>query len=355
MLIEKMEAMKMRYQELSLWLSQPDAVADQAKWRGTLKEQADMEEPLAKYEELCSVLRGLKDAAEAMESEEPELVALGKAEHGELSQRHAALEEELRILLLPKDPNDEKSVILEIRAGTGGEEAALFGMDLLKMYTRYADKQGWRLELTDLNDTEIGGCKEATCLIEGRGAFSRLKFESGAHRVQRVPDTESSGRIHTSAATVAVLPETEDVELDIQPNDLRIDTYRASGAGGQHVNRTESAIRITHIPTGVVVTCQDEKSQIKNREKAMRVLRSRIFDAMKTEKEAEYAAVRRGQVGSGDRNERIRTYNFPQGRVTDHRIGLTLYKLDEFMQGDMDAMLDPLILADRQERMQRQE
>jgi peptide chain release factor 1 len=254
-------------------------------------------------------------------------------------------------MLLPKDKNDEKNVIIELRAGTGGEEAALFGADLLRMYRRYAERHGYKAELISVNETEMGGVKEAILSFAGKGAYSRLKYESGVHRVQRVPETESQGRIQTSAATVAVLPEAEEVEVQISPNDLRIDTYRSSGAGGQHVNKTESAIRITHLPTGLVVQCQDEKSQIKNKEQAMRVLKARLFDLYRSEKDAAEASVRKSQVGSGDRSERIRTYNFPQGRVSDHRINLTLYKLEAFVDGDMDEVLDALILADRSERL----
>ena len=255
------------------------------------------------------------------------------------------------MLLLPKDPNDDKNVILEIRAGTGGDEAALFGADLLRMYTRYAERAGWKTELMELNETGIGGVKEAVMLIKGKGAYSRLKYESGAHRVQRVPETESSGRVHTSAATVAVLPEVDDVEVDLNPNDVRVDVYRASGNGGQCVNTTDSAVRLTHEPTGLVVTCQDEKSQIKNKEKAFKVLRSRLYDLKMQEQNDEISQQRKSQVGSGDRSERIRTYNFPQGRVSDHRTGVTLYKLDNFLDGDMDEIIDGLITSDQAEKM----
>ena len=354
MLMEKLAALEARYNELNLWLSQPDALNDQTKWRAALKEQAELEEVVNKYHEFQRVLEGIEEAREMMEMGDPEMEELAKEELGELQTRRDGLEEELKLMLAPKDPNDDKNVILEIRAGTGGEEAALFGMELLKMYTYYAQKMGWQLELTDISETELGGCKDCTCLISGRGAYSRFKFESGAHRVQRVPETESGGRIHTSAATVAVLPETEEVEIDINPADIRIDLYRASGAGGQHVNRTDSAVRLTHIPTGVVVECQDERSQGKNKEKAMRVLRSRIYDMMAQQQNDEYARERKLKVGSGDRSERIRTYNYPQGRVTDHRIGLTLYKLDTFLAGEMDEMLDALAIADRTERMQQE-
>ena len=352
--MEKLAALEARYNELNLWLSQPDALSDQAKWRDALKEQAELEEAVSRYHEYQKVLEDLEAAREMLESGDPELEELAKEEMGELERQRSEQEEAIKLLLAPKDPNDDKNVILEIRAGTGGEEAALFAMELLKMYTYYAQKKGWQMEVTGISETELGGCKECTCLISGKGAYSRFKFESGAHRVQRVPETESGGRIHTSAATVAVLPEAEEVELELNPADIRIDLYRASGAGGQHVNRTDSAVRLTHIPTGVVVECQDERSQGKNKEKAMRVLRSRIYDMLEQQKTDEYAKERRLKVGSGDRSERIRTYNYPQGRVTDHRIGLTLYKLDSFLAGDMDEMLDALALADRTERMRQE-
>ena len=282
-----------------------------------------------------------------------EMHAFVESELADLMEQKEALDKELPILLLPKDPNDEKNVIVEIRGGVGGEEAALFAGDLFRMYSRYAEKKGWKVELMDANATEIGGFKEVTFMVTGYGAYSYLKYESGTHRVQRVPVTESGGRIHTSAATVAVLPEAEDVDVAINPADLRIDTYCASGAGGQYVNRTETAIRITHLPTGIVVQCQDEKSQLKNKEKAMKVLRARILDKARQEQEAAVAADRRSQVGSGDRSERIRTYNFPQGRVTDHRIGLTLHKIDAILDGDLDELLAALITADQAERLKK--
>jgi len=280
-----------------------------------------------------------------------ELRELAKAELADLEEKIEVLSRELQVLLLPKDPNDDKNVILEVRAGTGGEEAALFGADLLRMYTRYAERYGWQAEAIEINDTGIGGVKEAVVLIKGKGAYSRLKFESGAHRVQRVPETESSGRVHTSAATVAVLPEVDDVEIEITQADVRVDVYRASGNGGQSVNTTDSAVRLTHIPTGLVVTCQDEKSQIKNKDKAFRVLKSRLYDLKMQEQNKEISAQRKSQVGTGDRSERIRTYNFPQGRVSDHRIGLTVYKLDYFLDGDLDEIIDGLIASDRAEKL----
>jgi len=354
-LIEKLQSMKFRYDELNLWLSQPDALEDQKKWRENIKEQSELETVMEVYGRYQKALDGMEEAKEMLDSGDAEMEELAKEELRELKTQAEAVEEELKTMLAPKDPNDDRNVILEIRAGTGGEEAALFGMELLKMYTAYAANHRWQLEITDINETELGGCKDCTCLISGKGAYSRFKFESGAHRVQRVPETESGGRIHTSAATVAVLPEAEEVELDLNPNDIRIDLYRSSGAGGQHVNRTDSAVRLTHIPTGIVVECQDERSQGKNKEKAMRVLRSRIYDQMLEARNDEYAQERRNKIGSGDRSERIRTYNYPQGRITDHRIGMTLYKLDAFLAGDMDEMLDALAIADRNERMQAAE
>ncbi len=355
MLERKLNELKARYDELNLWLAQPDAMRDQALWRKTLKEQADLEEVMAVRESWLKAAQDAADARELLESGDDEMISLAQEELPALERQITECEDKLKFLLAPKDPNDDKNVVMEIRAGTGGEEAALFAMNLMRMYTAYAAQKGWQLEIADLSETEIGGCKEAVMVITGRGAFSRLKYESGAHRVQRVPDTEAGGRIHTSAATVAVLPEAEEVELTIDPTELKIDVYRSSGAGGQHVNKTESAVRITHIPTNIVVTCQDEKSQIKNRERAMRVLRSRLLDKLESDRNAEYSANRRTLIGSGDRSERIRTYNFPQNRVTDHRIGYTIYQLEAFMGGALDDMLDRLAIADRTERMQASE
>ena len=346
---DKLETLAARYDEIQVRLSQPETLSDMDTWRRLMKEHADMEELMTAYGRYKTVLENVEQAKEMLE--DPDLRDMAKEELSELEPEQEALERELQLLLLPKDPNDDRNVIVEIRAGTGGEEAALFASELARMYTHYADARGWKTEELDANLTELGGVKELSMMISGKGAYSRLKYESGAHRVQRVPETESGGRIHTSAATVAVMPEVDDVEVEINPNDLRIDTYRAGGAGGQHVNRTDSAVRIVHIPTGIVVQCQNERSQIQNREQAMRMLRSKLWDKALQERADEVSAFRKSQVGS-DRSERIRTYNYPQGRVTDHRINLTLYKLPQFLNGDMDEMLDALIFADQTARLE---
>ena len=354
---EKLETIKRRYEALGEALAAPDAMADQAAWRALVKEHADLSDIVHKYDEYVEALDAKEDCRAMLDEHlDAEMKEMVHAELSELNEREEKLVEELKLLLVPRDPNDEKDVIVEIRAGTGGDEASLFGADLLRMYLRYAERNSYKVEYLTNNMTDMGGVKEVVLSIGGkRGAYSRLKFESGVHRVQRVPETESQGRIHTSAATVAVLPEAEDVEVDIKDGDLRIDTYRSSGAGGQHVNKTESAIRITHLPTGLVVACQDERSQLKNKEQAMRLLKSRLLELYQSEQDAALAQNRKSQIGSGDRSERIRTYNFPQGRVTDHRIGLTLYKLEQFLDGDMDEMIDALILADRAARLTGQE
>lgn len=350
-MFDKLDFILEKYEELSMKVSDPDVINNQPLWQKYIKEMGEMEPIVNKYKEYKKAKEEISEAKEMLDSGDEELKELAKMELSELEDKLPQMEEDLKILLLPKDPNDEKNVFLEIRAGTGGEEAALFAQDLLRMYLRYAERRGWKTEIMDTNDTGIGGIKEAIVLIKGKGAYSRLKYESGTHRVQRVPETESSGRIHTSAATVAVLPEVDDVEVEINPNDVRVDVYRSSGNGGQCVNTTDSAVRLTHIPTGLVVTCQDEKSQIKNKEKAFKVLRSRLYDLKLQEQNDEISAERRSQVGSGDRSERIRTYNFPQGRVTDHRIGMTLYKLDGFLDGEIDEIIDGLITSDQAEKM----
>ncbi len=351
-MFEKLETVVEKYHELTKKVADPDVIANQEVWRKHMKEMGEIEPVVHKYEEYKKAVEELEFAKDLVESEDDEeLRDMAKAEVAEQEDKLEQITAELKVLLIPKDPNDEKNVILEIRAGTGGDEAALFGGDLLRMYTRYAERHRWALEIMDMNDTGIGGVKEAEVMIKGKGAYSRLKFESGVHRVQRVPETEAAGRIHTSAATVAVLPEVDDVEVNIDPNDVKVDVYRASGNGGQCVNTTDSAVRLTHLPTGIVVTCQDEKSQIKNRAKAMTVLKARIYDKMQQEQNAKIAAERKDQVGSGDRSERIRTYNFPQSRVTDHRIGLTLYKLDQIMDGDLDEIIDALITDDQAKKM----
>ena len=353
-MLDKLHAVEEKYRELESLISDPAVLADMPKWQKLSREHAQLVPIVEKYREYKKVREGLLEAKAIFDDNpDADMRRLAEDEIAELRPRLEALERELPILLLPKDPNDAKNVIVEIRGGVGGEEAALFAGDLFRMYARYAERRGWRVDVIDKNATEIGGFKEISFSVDGAGAYSFLKYESGTHRVQRVPVTESSGRIHTSAVTVAVLPEAEEVEVEIAPADLRIDTYCASGAGGQYVNRTETAIRITHLPTGIVVQCQDEKSQLKNKEKAMRVLRARILEAAREEQAATVAADRKSQVGSGDRSERIRTYNFPQGRVTDHRIGLTLHKLAAVLDGDLDELLAALITADQAEKLRQ--
>ena len=347
-MFENLQVFEDRLEELNLKLYDPQTAADRELYAALMKEYREIEPIVQAYRAYRDSERTIKEAKELLESSnDRELRDLAQEELKEHMEKLDALSEEIKLLLLPKDPNDEKNVIVEIRGGTGGEEAALFAYDLYRMYAAYAQKRGWRAEIVGLNETELGGFKEVSFLIDGEGAYSRLKFESGVHRVQRVPETETQGRIHTSAATVAIMPEAEEVEIDIDPKDLQIDTFRSSGAGGQHINKTSSAIRITHLPTGMVVECQDERSQYKNKDKAMKVLRARLLSAEREKADAQEAEQRRSQVGSGDRSERIRTYNFPQSRVTDHRIGLTVYHLEEILAGGLDELIDPLITADR--------
>jgi len=354
-MLNKLEEVADRFREVEGLLSDPKVINDQTRYRALTKEHAELVDVVRSYDRFCRVREEIAGSQELLKDPDPDVREMASAEVAELAAEKEALEAQLKVMLLPKDPNDARNVILEVRAGTGGDEAALFAGDLFRMYTRYAEGQGWKVELLSSAESEAGGFKEVIALISGNGAYSRFKYESGTHRVQRVPETEAQGRIHTSACTVAVLPEAEDVEVDIDASDLRIDVYRASGAGGQHVNKTESAVRITHLPTGVVVSCQDEKSQHKNKAKAMKVLQSRLLDAMQAEQQAKMAADRKSQVGSGDRSERIRTYNFPQGRCTDHRVGLTLYKLEAIMQGDLDEIIDTLTTHYQAESMAGQD
>lgn len=350
-MLKKLDLLEQRFHELGMTISDPDVIARQDEWQKLMKEHAHIQPIIEKYREYKEILKEIDDAKEMLSDEDidEEFHALVSEELEELEEREKRVKSELRILLIPEDPNDEKNVVVEIRGGAGGDEAALFAADLFRMYTRYAERNGWKLEIMSANYTDMGGVKEIVFVLEGNGAFSRLKYESGVHRVQRIPTTESGGRIHTSTVTVAVLPEAEDVEIDINPNDIEVDVFRASGHGGQSVNTTDSAVRLTHIPTGLVVTCQDERSQLKNKEKAMRVLKARLFDLAQSEQQSEYAETRRSLIGTGDRSERIRTYNFPQGRVTDHRIGFTLHQLEMFLDGDIDEMVDTLIEADQAE------
>ncbi|MBR3865035.1 MAG: peptide chain release factor 1 [Clostridia bacterium] len=355
-MIEKLEAIKNKYDILTEKIADPEVIARMDEWKKIAKERADMEETVQKYIEYKQVEAEKNSAEESVLTEtDPEMKELFEEEIISCKKKLEDIVEELKILLLPKDPNDDKNVILEIRGGAGGEEAALFASILYKMYARFAEAHRWKVEEIDINATELGGVKEVTFSISGKGAYSKLKFESGVHRVQRVPETESQGRVHTSTATVAVLPEVEDVEVNIEEKDLIIETCRSSGAGGQHINKTESCIRMVHIPTGIVVNCQDERSQIKNREKAMKVMKSRLYDYYNSRYMSEYAENRKSQVGTGDRSERIRTYNFPQGRVTDHRIGMTLYNLPDFIMGDIEEMLDALAINDREKKLASQE
>ncbi len=341
-MFDKIEELARRHDELEALLSDPAVLSNQGEFRKLSKEHSELSPLVAAYRDYRKVIAEIEDNRDLLKEPDVEMREMAESEIEQLEARKGELEGEIKVLLLPKDPNDDRNVVLEIRAGTGGEEAALFAADLFRMYSRFAETNRWKTEIISVSESDLGGYKEIIALIEGQGVFAKLKYESGTHRVQRVPDTEAQGRIHTSACTVAVLPEAEDIDVDINPADLKIDVYRSSGAGGQHVNTTDSAVRITHLPTGIVVACQEERSQIKNRAKAMKVLKSRIMDIMITEQNAKLAADRKQQVGSGDRSERIRTYNFPQGRMTDHRIGLTLYRLDSIMAGDIGEIVDSL-------------
>ena len=350
-MFEKIEIFDKRYSELNRRLYEPSVAADPEAYQKIMKEIKSIEEIVLTYRDYKAALQTERESLEILESGDSELRELAQLELDEAKEKIEELGEQLKILLLPKDPNDDRNVIIEIRGGAGGEESALFSAVLFRMYTMYAEKRGYRAEVVNGNETELGGYKEISFMIEGDGAYSRFKYESGVHRVQRVPETESQGRVHTSTTTVAVLPEAEDVELEIDPKDLKIDTFRSSGAGGQHINKTSSAIRVTHIPTGTVVECQDERSQYKNKDKALKVLKSRLLKEKQDKQASEIAADRKSQVGTGDRSERIRTYNYPQGRLTDHRIGLTLYKLEDILNGNLDEVIDALVTADRAEKL----
>lgn len=352
-MFDKLEIFDKRFEELNKRMYEPDVAADPVTFREVNKELSSITPIVEKYREYKNAKKAIEDALSLLEDStlDDEMKELAQLELTENKENIAVFEEELKILLLPKDPNDDRNVIVEIRGGTGGEESSLFASDLFRMYTMYAEKKGFSVEILNVNETELGGYKEISFMINGHGAYSLFKFESGTHRVQRVPQTESGGRIHTSAATVAVLPEADDVEIDINPADLQIDTFRSSGAGGQHINKTSSAIRVTHLPTGMVVECQDERSQYKNKDKALKVLKSRLLKVEQDKQHAEIAQDRKSQVGSGDRSEKIRTYNFPQSRITDHRIGLTLYKLDDVLNGNLDEVVDALITAQRAEQL----
>ena len=352
-MFEKLEAVEKRYEELTKLIADPEVIANQSEWQKFMKEHASIEDIVLKFREYKKVKEAMEEAEELIQ--DPEMKELAEAEYYEAKEKLPKIEEELKILLIPKDPDDDKNIICEIRAGAGGEEAALFAGTLFRMYTMYAEKKHWKLEVLNENETGLGGYKEISFMITGKGVYSRLKFESGVHRVQRVPDTESSGRIHTSTATVAVLPVVEDVEIEINPADIKMEVFRASGAGGQHINKTSSAVRLIHEPTGIVVECQTERSQFQNKDNAMKMLRTKLYEIEKEKQDSEITNARRTQVGSGDRSEKIRTYNYPQGRITDHRIGMSIYQMENFLNGDIDEMVDNLIAADRAERLKGEE
>ena len=352
-MFEKLEVVEKRYDELTNQIADPEIIANTGEWQKLMKEHSSIEEIVAKYREYKNALKSMDEAKELME--DPEMKELAEEEYYTNKEKIPTIEEELKFLLIPKDPNDDKSVICEIRGGAGGEEAALFAGTLFRMYGMYAERKHWKIEILNENATELGGYKEISFMVTGKGAYSRLKFESGVHRVQRVPDTESSGRIHTSTATVAVLPVVEDVEIEINPADIKMEVFRASGAGGQHINKTSSAVRLIHVPTGIVAECQTQRSQLQNREYAMNMLKSRLYEIEKQKQDSEISNARKSQVGSGDRSEKIRTYNYPQGRITDHRIGFSVFQMENFLNGDLDEMIDNLIAADRAEKLKGEE
>lgn len=352
-MFQKLEAVEKRYEELNKKIADPEVIARTHEWTEYMKEHSEIEEVVLKYKEYKRTEQALKEAEEMMS--DPEMKELAEEEASKAREKLPKLEEELKLLLIPKDPDDDKNIICEIRAGAGGDEAALFAGTLYRMYTMYAERKHWKIEVLNENETGLGGYKEISFMITGKGAYSRLKFESGVHRVQRVPETEASGRIHTSTATVAVLPVVEDVQIEINPADIKMEVFRASGAGGQHVNKTSSAVRLIHVPTGMVAECQTERSQTQNREYAMKLLKSRLYEKEKQERDSKLASERKSQVGSGDRSEKIRTYNYPQGRITDHRIGLSIYQMEDFLNGNLDEMIDNLITADRAEKLQGSE
>ncbi len=352
-MFQKLDSVEKKYEDLTQKISDPEIIAKQDDWKNYMKEHAEIEPIVEKYREYKKVKQAIEDAKEMLE--DPEMKELAEMELLDNKEKLPKIEEELKILLIPKDPDDDKDVICEIRAGAGGEEAALFAGTLFRMYSMYAERKHWKLEIVNENETGIGGYKEISFMISGKGAYSKLKFESGVHRVQRVPETEANGRIHTSTATVAVLPVVEDVEIEINPSDIKMEVFRASGAGGQHINKTSSAVRLIHEPTGIVVECQTERSQFQNREYAMKMLKTKLYDIEKQKQDSEVRNARKSQVGSGDRSEKIRTYNYPQGRITDHRIGMSIYQMDDFLNGNIDEMIDNLIAADRAEKLQGNE
>jgi len=352
-MFDKLEAVEKRYEELTKMISDPEVISNNSEWQKLMKEHSSIEDVVFKFREYKEAKQRMEEAKEMMEDKD--LKELAEAEYYDNKEKLPKIEEELKILLIPKDPNDDKNIICEIRGGAGGEEAALFAGTLFRMYSMYAERNHWKLEILNENETELGGFKEISFMITGKGAYSRLKFESGVHRVQRVPDTESSGRIHTSTSTVAVLPVVEDVEIEINPADIKMEVFRASGAGGQHINKTSSAVRLIHVPTGMVVECQTERSQFQNRDFAMKLLRSRLYEQEKEKQDSQIANARKSQVGSGDRSEKIRTYNYPQGRITDHRIGFSVFQMENFLNGDLDEMIDNLIAADRAEKLKGEE